>query len=492
MRSRIRLKIPQKMNFDKVNPFGLLALFICLGLSIAHCEQVLPDKEVVLNDKVDRLVRDKMYHEVIPGLALAVVKDGKIINAQAYGFADVDAKIPVTTNTVFRIGSISKQFIATAIMMLVEEGKLNPDDPVSKYLDGPPRRWKKITIRNLLTHTSGIPDFLNENIPVDANPDAFDQSMFKAVARRGLHFAPGEEWSYSNSNYHLLGIIIRKITGKPYGDFLRERIFQPLGMTQTAVSPIVGNVPGLAVGYEFYTNNNRLLPSDSKAPSIKADAAGGIVSTIADLAKWDATLYTTNLLKKSSLQQMWTPVRLNDGMTWEYGFGWDVGRLNDHLIVSHGGNLSGFSSEIYRAVDDRLTVIILDNRISSSTAELAQKIAKLHVWKGPDYRPIPDIEPKITARVQDIVDRGDRGRLREKDFTPAVWAELSPQRKEIQDEGRKIGPALSLTLVEHTVDTDKRSYRYWIQYKFGKILLHVVIDGQNKITVWKVEDVDLK
>jgi D-alanyl-D-alanine carboxypeptidase len=482
------------MNFDKANPFGLLALFICLGLSIAHGEQALPGEEAMLNDKVDRLVRDKMYNDVIPGLTLAVVKDGKILKVQSYGFANVDFKVPVTTNTIFRIGSVSKQFIATAIMILVEEGKLNLDDPVGKYLDGTPRYWNKITIRNLLTHTSGIPDFLGENIPADTSPDAFDQSVFKAVACRRLHFAPGEEWRYSNSNYHLLGMIIRKITGKPYEDFLRERIFQPLGMTQTAVSPFVGNVPGLAVGYEFYTNNNRLMPDDNGAPSIQSDAAGGIVSTVTDMARWDAALYTDRLLKMSSLQQMWTPVRLNDGMTWPYGFGWDVGRINDHLIISHEGNTPGFSASIYRVVDDRLTVIILDNRFDTSgvAVTLAQKIARIYLWTGPDYRPIPDTEPKITARVRNIVDRGEHGRLREKDFTPAVWAELSPQRKEIQDEGRKIGPALSLTPVEHTMDTDKRSYRYWIYYKFGKILLHVVFDEQNKITVWKVEDVDLK
>ncbi len=476
---------------NKLKTLWLLSLFFCLGFSIAHGEQSQTNKEDVLGDRVDKLVQDKMYHEQIPGLALVVAKDGKIIKAEAYGFADVDAKIPVTTNTIFRIGSAGKQFVATEIMMLVEEGKLNLDDPVSKYLDGTPRRWKKITIRNLLTHTSGIPDFLNENIPVDTSPDAFDQSVFKAVARRRLHFAPGEEWRYSNSNYHLLGMMIRKITGKPYGDFLRERIFEPLGMTRTAVYSKNGIYPGLASGYKW---DNGLHPADAEAASIESDACGGILSSVLDMAKWDAALYTDRLLKKSTLQQMWTPVRLNDGMLWRYGFGWDVGRINDHLIVSHEGNTPGFSSSIYRAVDDKLTVIILDNRFCSDDAAvwLAQKIARIYLWTGPDYRPIPDTEPKIIARVRDIIDRGDRGRLRAADFTPAVWAELSPWRKQMQDDGRKFGPALSLILVECDTEPDGRSYRYRVQYKFGSVLLHVVIDKRNKIAVWKVEDVDLK
>ena len=479
------------MNLCTIKLVWLQSAFACLGLSIAHCEQSQPDTESALSDKVDKLVQDKMYNEQIPGLALAVIKDGKILKAQAYGFADVDSKTPAKTNTVFRIGSVSKQFVATAIMMLVEEGKIGLDEPVSKYLDATPSRWKKITIRHLLTHTSGIPDFLNENIAVDASPDAFDQSVFKAVARRSLHFAPGDEWRYSNSNYHLLAMIIRKITGKPYGDFLRKRIFEPLGMTRTTVSPANRIYPDMASGYKW---DNGLHHADSVAASVKAYAGGGILSTILDMAEWDAALYTDRLLKKSSLQQMWTPVRLNDGMTWRYGFGWAVGHINDHLIISHNGNITGFSSVIERFVDDRLTVIILDNRFNShdAVAALGQKIARIYLWTGPDYQPIPDKEPGITARVRNIMDRCDHGKLRAADFTPAVWAELSPWRKQMQDDVAKFGAALSLILVERTAEAAGRSFRYRVQYKFGTVLLHVVFDEQNKIAVWKVEDVDLK
>jgi hypothetical protein len=248
------------------------------------------------------------------------------------------------------------------------------------------------------------------------------------------------------------------------------------------------------VGYEFYTNNNRLLPADNADPSIKAYAGGGIASTVADMAKWDAALYTTNPLKKSSFQQMWTPVHLNDGMTWEYGFGWAVYRINDHLIVAHGGNFTGFSSSFYRAVDDRLSVIMLDNRFNSTdaTASLAQKIARLYVWEGPDYQPIPDKEPDITARVRGILNQCDDGKLRAADFTAQAWAKLSPWREQMQEDGKQDGPPLSLTLVEHTAEGGEQSYRFQIQYQFGTTLLHIVFDQQNKIAVWKVEDVDLK
>jgi CubicO group peptidase (beta-lactamase class C family) len=476
------------MNLNKVRPLWLLSLFIWLGLSIAHCEQSQGNNEDAFSDRVDKLVRDKMDNEQIPGLVLAVLKDGKILKMQAYGFADVDSKVPVTTNTVFRIGSLSKQFIATAVMMLVEEGKISLDNPMSKYLDSTPARWKKITIRHLLTHTSGIPDCYNENVRVDAGPSDYDHRVLEAVSQRWLHFVPGEEWRYSNSNYHLLGMIIHKITGKPYGDYLREHIFEPLGMTRTTVSPENGDYPGLASGYKWDNGLHRV------AAPIGVTASGSIISTISDMAKWDAALYTDKLLKPSSLQQMWTPVRLNDGMTWRYGFGWEVCRIDDHLIVSHGGNILGFSSAIERAVDDRLTVIVLDNRFYSYEAAetLVYKIARIYLWAGPDYQSVPDKEPKITARVRRINDREDRGELSAADFTPAMWAELSPWRKQAQQDEKTRGAALSLVLVERTTEAGQRSYRYRIEYKFGTILLHVVIDEQNKIGVWKVEDVDLK
>ena len=476
------------MNWNKARPLWLLPLFISLSLSIAHGEQSLTNKEDALSDRADKLVQDRMYHELIPGLALAVVKDGNILKAQAYGFADVDSKIPATTNTVFRIGSLSKQFVATAIMMLGEEGKLGLDDPVSKYLDGTPSRWKKITIRHLLTHTSGIPDFNNENIRVDDGPGDFDQRVLNTLARRRLHFAPGEEYRYSNSNYHLLGMIIQKITGKPYSDFLRERIFEPLGMTQTTVFAKGGTYPGLASGYRWDNGFHRT------GDPVGVTAGGSVLSSISDMAKWDAALYTERLLKKSGLQQMWTPVALNDGMTWRYGFGWAVGRINDHLIVSHTGNIFGFSSAIYRAVDDGLTVIVLDNRFDSydAAAKLVQKIARIYLWTGPDYQPIPDKEPEVARRVRSITDREGRGKLNVADFTPAVWAELSPWRKQTQKDGKTFGAALSLSLVERTTETGRRSYRYRVQYSFGTILLHVAFDEQDKIAVWKVEDVDLK
>jgi D-alanyl-D-alanine carboxypeptidase len=490
----IMINLLRTARFEVTKLSRLLPLLFGLTLYRAGESQELRDREHDSNSgKVDDLLHAAMSREHIPGLALAVVKDGEILKAQAYGLADVESKTPAKTNTVFRIASVSKQFVATAIMMLVEEGKLSLEDPVSKHLTGTPRRWKRITIRHLLTHTSGIPDFLNEDIALDKGITDFDQAVLKAVAHRSLHFAPGNDWRYSNSNYHLLGMIIYKLTGKPYGDFLSERIFRPLGMQQTAVSPKDGNVTGLAVGYEW--DKDHFHAGDYVAPSTKAYAGGGIVSTVLDMAKWDAALYTEKLLKYSSMEQMWTPVRLNDGMKAPYGFGWGTTGRSDgqHLVVSHGGNFTGFSSAIHRAVDDRLTVIVLLNRFAAAEAAgiLAQKIARLYVWKGPDYQPIVDQEPEITAHIRDILERSGLGTSRAVDFTSAEWAECAPWQKQMKQSTKANGPVLSLDLVERSLQDGKRSYRYRMRNKTATILCHIILDEQNRVAAWTTEDVAL-
>jgi CubicO group peptidase (beta-lactamase class C family) len=487
----LAVKVSRASQLNASKTLWLPVALLGLTQPVTRCASAEISADETNGIRVDALVREVMTREHIPGLALAVVRDGKIFKEAGYGLADIESKAPVTPDTIFRIASVSKQFVATAVMMLVEEGKLKVEDPISRYLEGTPASWSGITIRHLLTHTSGIPDFINEDIPVNPSHNGFDERVLRAVADRPLHFTPGDEWRYSNSNYHLLGMIIRKVTGLAYGDFLRERIFKPLGMTNTAVSSRKGKVEGLATGYEL--NDNRLRPGDYVAASVKSYAGGGLVSTVRDMAKWDAALYRDTLVKQATLKEMWTPVRLNDGSFKRYGYGWGTVRMNGRLIVSHDGNFTGFSSTIYRAVDDRLTVIILDNRFSSQTAlsQLAQKITRIYLWKGPEYQPIPDKEPEVSTRLKDVLDRGDRGQSNPQDFTPKVWAELSPWQRQSREDGANYGLATSFVLVDRAGEGGAPSFRYRIKYKFGAILLHAVLDAQNKIAVWETEDVEL-
>ncbi|MBP7937780.1 MAG: beta-lactamase family protein [Phycisphaerae bacterium] len=326
---------------------------------------------------LDAIVLDQMANRHIPGLSLAIMKDGSLVKATGYGLANVQLNVPATPETVYQIQSITKSFTATGVMMLVEEGKIDLDAPISKYLDGTPDTWKDIAVRNLLTHTSGIKDFINEPT-ASLRLDVTEEEVLKAAAPRPLNFRPGETYAYSNTNYHLLAMIIRKVTGKFYGDFLRERIFEPLGMTHTAVISRYDDIPNAAAGY--IRKNNVLRNGQFIAPSILGYGGGGIRSTVLDMAKWDAALYTERLLKKASLEQMWTPARLDNGQTLGYGFGWFVATVNGHRRLAHsGGHVTGFSSIIHRYPDDRITIVVFTNLSLADPGRIASRLAECYI-----------------------------------------------------------------------------------------------------------------
>ena len=206
--------------------------------------------------KVDAYVRSEMQRERIPGLALGVYRDGKIIKAEGYGIANLEWDAPVKPDTIFQSGSVGKQFAATAVMMLVEEGKVGLDDPVQKYFPDAPETWKDIKIRNLLSHTSGLSEYENgprtkPDGPFYLRLDMTEDEMYKRIAAMPMDFKPGEDWSYRNTNYVLLGILIHKVTGKFYGDYLQERIFKPLGMTSTRIISDRDIIRHRASGYEL-------------------------------------------------------------------------------------------------------------------------------------------------------------------------------------------------------------------------------------------------
>ena len=309
-------------------------------------------------DKLDDYVREQMQARHIPGLSLVVVRDGKIVKAQSYGLANVELNAPATNESVFEIGSITKQLTATAVMLLVEEGKIKLDERIDAYLSDahPPDAWNAVTVRHLLTHTSGIKTYTG--LPgFEFSRHLKKEEFVKALSTFPLDFQPDEKWAYSNSGYNLLGFILEKASGEPYWEFMAERIYKPLGMTATRDRNPVPTVKGRVAGYEW--KNNAWINRDADLTDIFS--AGATISTALDLAKWDAALNTERLLKKSSLEQIWTPIRLNDGKTYPYGFGWDVESLNGHKLISHGGQTAGFSASIARYVDDKLTIIVLCN-----------------------------------------------------------------------------------------------------------------------------------
>lgn len=349
----------------------LLAVIVCFSVS---CLNLFASTE-----SVDEFVARYMKAKQIPGLAVLVKQDGKIVRSQGYGFANLEHMVPVKPETIFESGSVGKQFTATAVMMLVEEGKLQVTDSISKYLNVP-GTWKNITIHHMLSHTSGLGDYPED---FDLQKDYTEDEMLKMIIAQPLGFAPGEKWNYSNLAYVTLGILIHKLSGKFYGDYLAEHIFRPLDMNATRIISEADIVSNRAGGYRLV--KNEIKNQEWVSPTLNTTADGSLYFTIEDLAKWDAALETEKLLKKSSLEKMWTPVVLNDGKPQAYGYGWEVFTTkNGQKLVEHSGEWQGFTTHIARYLGDRLTVVVLCNLANTDTGYIAHKIAGIY---NPIYAP---------------------------------------------------------------------------------------------------------
>lgn len=353
-----------------------------------------------LSARVDEFIKSEMRQQRIPGMSVAVIKNGRILLAKGYGLASVEHRVPVKPETVFQSGSMGKQFTATAVMILVEDGKLSLEDNLSKYFSDAPEVWKKITVRHLLTHTSGMTDY-----PTDFNlrRDYSEEELLAIIKSQPLAFQPGEQWSYSNLGYVTLGILIRKVTGKFYGDFLAERVFAPLGMTTARVISEADIIPNRASGYRLM--NHQLKNQEWVAPQVNTTADGSLYLTVLDMAKWDAALYAGKLLKQSTFETMWSPAKLNNGVTAGYGFGWHTRVAHRHRLVFHAGAWQGFKSFIVRVPDDKLTVVFFANLWQTHEFRVARGlIATIYPeFALPSAQSIEDKEPKVTTLVTELL-----------------------------------------------------------------------------------------
>ena len=332
---------------------------------------------------IDRFVAREMASQHIPGVAVGIYTNGRITRVKGYGFSNVELRVPVSPATIFQSGSVGKQFTSAAVMMLVEEGKIGLDDSLPKYFPEAPPSWRGITIRHLLSHTSGLADYASDSLtkpggPINVRADYTEDQFVRIIETLPIEFAPGEKWEYCNSNYLLLGAVIRKASGTFYGDFLQERIFKPLGMSSTRIISEADIVPNRAAGYQLV--DGRLKNQDWVSPSFNTTADGALYFNVLDLAKWDAALYGERLLKKSSFDEMWTVAKLRNGEPNPsgYGFAWFIDSVNGHRVVQHSGTWQGFRTYIARYVDDRVTVVVLTNLGDSNPAKIAHGIAGLY------------------------------------------------------------------------------------------------------------------
>ncbi len=443
-------------------------------------------------DTVDSIVTQEMRARRIPGVAIAVVENGLVTLERAYGTANLETETPLRTDAVFELASVTKQFTAAAIMMLVEEGKVALDEPIATYIDGTPEAWKAITVRQLLTHTGGLEISGLPAIAGSAPLNITTLVAFDYVAGQQPRFPPGREGWYSDAGYFLLGMIVEKAAGESYREFMQHRVFEPLQMSQSSILDksrvLKGRVPTYSIRSGELVNWRR--DWDYELPSFF-----GIFSTLRDLAKWDASLRNATLLEKESLEQMWTPAKVSGGnpayvLDAFYGFGFELADLRGRRTAGHGGASGTY---ILRFLDEPLTIIVLTNLDMPSGRRhpvfLAQAIAgALRPELAPPELlsggtdPAPEVTRTLESLLADIA--ADRTTSM---FSPAYarwWATAFGRRAVMRNQLRGVGP---LTYVGYD---DVASRRLWDPEPLARLVYYrATVEGRTQhLTVGLTSD----
>jgi D-alanyl-D-alanine carboxypeptidase len=333
----------------------------------------------VLADSTDDFIHQQMTERRIPGVSLMVIRNGRPVKTAAYGLANLELRTPVTPETVFEIGSLTKQFTAAGILLLAQEDKLSVDDKLGQHLPEIPATWTNVSLRHLLTHTSGIKSYTGLN-GFELTKHQTREQFIRQLSPQALEFAPGEKYKYCNSGYNLLGYVIEAVSARSYWESMAENVFRPLGMSSTTDRNPRTVLPNRASGYE-QTTNYAYINRDYDLTDVFS--AGAMVSTVGDLAKWDAALDSGSLLTVKSKELWWTPNSLNDGTTTDYGFGWRMGGSAGRKTVGHSGSTSGFSASLLRFPEPKLTVIVLTNTDEQIASRLAETVASLYLGGKP-------------------------------------------------------------------------------------------------------------
>ncbi|MCA9673744.1 MAG: beta-lactamase family protein, partial [Myxococcales bacterium] len=368
-------------------PADVVRVAVAMALSLAACHHPAPPAAPAvpqtpaayreLAAKLDALAQAAVDDQAHPiaGLAVAVYWHGDPVLVKGYGLADVEARTPMAADARFRIGSVTKQFTAAAIELLALDGKLSIDDPITRFLPDYPTQGQTITIRHLLTHTSGIKNYTDlpwfEEHQATAMPRADLVAQFAAAP---LDFTPGARWAYSNSGYYLLGLIIEKASGQPYADFLRDKVLSRAHLGHTGYCAQEQTGPDDARGYE--AKDGALVPADP-LDMAHPYAAGALCSTAADLVAWARALAAGEVVRAATFAEMATPVTLADGTSYPYGFGLGIGELGGHRQISHGGGINGFVSWLVDFPDSDLAIAVLVNTPSPVANDLGEAISRV-------------------------------------------------------------------------------------------------------------------
>jgi CubicO group peptidase (beta-lactamase class C family) len=436
----------------------LVGLLLSTSLPLCHAG---------MEGRIDRFVQSEMERQRIPGVALGVVKDGDVLVAKGYGLADVEQHAAVTPETVFLAASLTKQFTAAAVMLLVQDGRLALDASITKYLPRAPATWKPVTVRHLLTHTSGIADYDADDSMVDWTRHPTEHQIIRLLYSMPLRFSPGARWSYSNTGYALLGVIIHSVTGQPWWDVLRARVFTPLGMKTAGKVTDQDIVPNRAEGYHL--TEGGLRNDEWIAPEWFVTADGGLSVSLLDLIQWTRAPGDGRVLDPQSWAQVFEPARLRSGRLYPYGFGWFVDTIAGMPVRRHCGDWRGYRDCLAIFPENDLTVIVLTNLGEAYPSVILNGVAAIVDPRlaPPEPVPIADAEPAVTDRLRRLLvaPRPPHGPSR--DLPARLWPMFASDMKGYKESLptlHELGPLERLELVSRREIGDDVGYLYLARY----------------------------
>lgn len=432
---------------------------------------------------------ERMY---IPGLTYAVVKDGKVVAQGAYGMANLTYQTRTTLKTKFLLASVTKQFTAAAVMKLIEEGLVELDAPISKYLEDSPSSWSGITVRNLLGHTGGLKDRFEEADRSKWRVIYSEEAMFKSAVATPTDFAPGEQWQYTDQGYFLLGRIVETVTRKSYRTYLTETFFKPLGMNDSTTIQLTEVNPNLAQGYSIL---NQKWLNNSRRTDYGLVSHFGVVSTSADMAKWTIALQAGKVVKSETMKQMWTPVKLADGRfapvgVGSYGFGWFLERFNGESIVQHGGSTG---TSVFMLPERHLSVIVLTNleQLSGGDATtLARAVARLYC-PATSLASLRDGTPADAAVVRSLTDEVKavlRGEITPELYEPNFAKLIAPSLKAQATALKALGDPSATTLVREEPVFETTVFTFRMKLKAATLYATFRLNTAGKITHLMIEE----
>ena len=461
----------------KISAAFCLSLFF---LSVPLHAQAVDTIDPALKTRIDHIAADVMKQRGVPSATLAVVQGGKIVYTRAYGLARIRPDKPATPDMRYSIGSISKQFAATAILLLQEQGKLSLDDPVSKYVPGL-TRGDEVTIRQILSHTSGYQDYAPEDYPVASQlKPVTPQEILKEWATKPLDFEPGTQWQYSNTNYVIAGLIIEKVSGQKLFDFLTDHIFKPLGM-KSAWNSDAKELPQADAAPYMRNALGPLRPVPNGGEGWMF-AAGELAMTAHDVALWDISLMQRSLLKPDSYNQMFTEVKLKDGKGTHYGLGVEIIDRDGHHSIEHSGEVNGFVSDNEVLIDDGVAVAVLTNHMAGGAEQITRLAASTVV--GVKHSPSEDQALAIYQGLQ-------KGQINRGLLAPNLNAYFNGQTlADYRDSLGPLGDPLTFRQVRETLRGGMTFRLFRIQYPTQRLTLTTYTYPDGKLEQYLVEPAD--